>query len=70
MRLDKMKFFHRHTFDPEKWALVSKVERNAYLFESIDKPPIGSVRKGHELVFSNTCTSCGDIAFRRVREME
>ena len=50
---------HRHTFAPEKWIVVSD---------------IGTVREerdtGNERVYSNACLTCGDLVFRRVKELE
>ena len=69
-----MKLFHRHTFDPDKWKLVSEVQtlrRPRPLDELTGVPqstepyPVGTQR-----VFSNTCKECGDLAFRRVKEIE
>ncbi len=63
-----MKLFHRHTFDPEKWKLVSETHtaRTVYLKGVIT----GSLPNGVERVWSNTCKECGDLVFRRVKEME
>jgi hypothetical protein len=69
-----VRFFHRHTFDPDKWKLVSEVgvmRRPKPLDELYGVPqdttpyPVGNQR-----VYSNTCKGCGDLAFRRVKEIE
>jgi hypothetical protein len=68
-----MRLFHRHTFDHEKWKLISIVEvmkRPGPLDPLYGVPqsttpfPVGKQR-----VFSNTCKGCGDLVFRRVSEI-
>jgi hypothetical protein len=60
-----MNIFHRHTFDPEKWELVSEcsiIRTDRVTFRSYD---VGITR-----VYKNTCKDCGDLVFRRVNEVE
>lgn len=64
-----MNLFHRHKFDPEKWKQISKVPVSSQ--STLHGVGIGEVRNlGYETVFSNTCTTCGDLVFRRVTEVE
>jgi hypothetical protein len=69
-----MKLFHRHKFAPEKWKLLSEVQvvirpkptdPLTGLPQSTEPFPVGKQR-----VYSNTCTSCGDLVFRRIQEIE
>lgn len=69
-----MSLFHRHKFGPEKWKQISSVS-----VRRIPAPldPVFGVPQSTEpyaagkiFVFSNTCTQCGDIVFRHVKEIE
>jgi hypothetical protein len=68
-----MNIFHRHNFDPEKWKLISKVQmqRRPRPFDALTGVPQSTepFPVGAQLVYSNTCTQCGDIVFRRVSEI-
>ena len=69
-----MKWFHRHKFDPEKWKLISAVEvvrrprQTDVLTGMLQSTEPYSV--GKRRLYSNTCTECGDLVFRRVQEIE
>jgi hypothetical protein len=55
----------RHRFYAEQWKLVSATRVGAhYLFDS----EISDI--GVQRVYSNTCIVCGDLVFRRVKEIE
>jgi len=69
-----MRLFHRHKFDPEKWKLVSSVgvmriprplDPLYGVPQSTEPYPIGK-----QSVYSNTCKECGDLVFRRVKEID
>ena len=64
-----MMLFHCHKFDPEKWKLISKVGVMKRIFT---KGTLQSqdLAQAKEHVYRNTCLDCGDLIFRRVREME
>lgn len=58
-----------HKFDPEKWKEISCVPIRAV--SDYDGEPLKQPRSlGMQRVFSNTCTKCGDLIFRRVTEIE
>lgn len=59
----------RHKFDPEKWKEISSrsAAQTIYHLGRIVGVPLSL---GNERVFSNTCTKCGDLVFRRVVEIE
>ena len=60
-----MKLFHRHTFDPSGWkqvSVVSVVEHDIISYKEY--------QRGEVFLYSNTCKECGDLVFRRVREIE
>lgn len=63
-----MKLSHRHTFDPEKWKLVSETDVAKTLYAA--GVAVGSLPLGIERVWSNTCKECGDLVFRRVKDIE
>ena len=69
-----MRLFHRHKVDPEKWKLVSAVEtmRTPRPLDELTGMPQSTlpVPRGKQIVYSNTCTDCGDLIFRRVKEIE
>lgn len=68
-----MSWFHRHTFNPDKWKEVSRVEEPCsdlnytYLFDptpaklrEMPRPPIVA----QKIMYTNTCLTCGDLAMR------
>ena len=65
-----MKFWpHRHTYDPAKWKEISNCAVSRQ--NVVAGVPIGDpVPIGPEIVYSNTCITCGDLAFRRVKGIE
>ncbi len=65
-----MKLFHRHEFDPKLWTEVSRTKIARQIMTSYGLPSGEFRTAGSEIVYSNTCTSCGDLVFRRVKEIE
>jgi hypothetical protein len=69
-----MRLFHWHKFDPEKWKLVSSVGvmRIPPPLDLITGVPQDTTPYpvGDQRVYSNTCKDCGDLVFRRVREID
>ncbi len=63
-----MHLFHRHKFDSEKWELISRTAISKSLFTK-DGKLVVELPKGDQLVYKNTCLDCGDLVFRRVKEM-
>ena len=63
-----MKLFHRHSFDPEKWKIVSEVRVGKTMYAA--GVATGTLPIGVERVWSNTCKECGDLVFRRAKELE
>ena len=53
-----MSLFHRHTFDPEKWALQGK----SSIFQLL--PSGEHLIQRARVVYKNTCKICGDLVFR------
>ena len=63
-----MKLWHRHTFDPLAWKLVSTVHVGRE--KCIGGIVVDTMSIGSERVWSNTCKDCGDLIFRRSKEIE
>jgi hypothetical protein len=53
-----MKWFHRHTFDPEKWELI----RIVTLCSDDYNLPVGQYQ-----IFTNTCLNCGDLIRKKLK---
>ena len=51
--------FHRHTFDPEKWVLVNRIET----FEQPEDTRPCARRE----VYKNTCLTCGDLVVKSMK---
>jgi hypothetical protein len=59
---------HRHRFDGN-WKEVSRIDvlrRVTSFGASIEEPRY----VGQQVVYSNTCTECGDLCFRRFNQIE
>ena len=69
-----MRLSHWHEFDPKAWKLVSRVQVSCrpHPLDPLTGVPQDTTPypKGAIIVFSNTCTECGDLIFRRVKEIE
>jgi hypothetical protein len=48
---------HRHTFDKDKWKLVSEFKSVRIYRDSL----YNERSDGHVLLYTNTCLTCGDF---------
>lgn len=58
-------FFHRHTFNPDKW-----VEIERYGYHKVTRcGTTDDAVCGHEYVYTNTCLTCGTLQTKIVNTL-
>jgi hypothetical protein len=55
-------FFHNHTFDGTKWVLVAECSIHQTLLGGGSE----ELPYRRELVYTNTCLTCGDLISREI----